>query len=81
MYIAGTQRRVHIADCLYIVKFTFIEELLLKIFYFVREVMICYILTADQSQPVEKLSFERNFGLIPQPNELAPDYSSNFSLF
>ena len=27
-----------------------VEELLLKIFDFVREVMICYLLTADQSQ-------------------------------
>ena len=27
-----------------------VEELLLKIFYFVKEVIICYLLTADQSQ-------------------------------
>ena len=27
-----------------------IEDFGIKIFYFVREVMICYLLTADQSQ-------------------------------
>ena len=60
-----------------------------RMIYFLYEVNCCflsillhkYLILCFVLLPiVEKLSFERNFGLIQQPNELASDYSYCFSL-
>ena len=42
---------LHKFICIATELFFLVEDFGIKIFYFVIEVMICYILTADQSQP------------------------------